>query len=482
MTISTVFQLLTALAAGIVGAYVIYALAASSLPCLPGFYRRNAEASPFADIPYRADRAQGPDRIALLETPAEGLGFRLSLFENVQSTLEVVCHTIHGGVTTSAFFGGILQAANRGVSVRILLDGKASSIRPSVLQMMRALAAHPNIECRRYNPLHVLKPWKWHFLMHDKYILADGRYLLLGGRNIGDKFFAPEGYRGKLSNDRDAFVACMEASVPLESAVRQACEYFQTMWTARETAPLRPAPAGARRSADALSALCREADAFAERYPAYFQCGFGEYLSRARSTRKITLLYNPPDARRKTPWIWHQLHRLALEAETSVVLQSPYITANHSILAGLRRVAERVSLSILTNSAASTPNYPAYSNYYARRRRFMETGARIYEYQNAHSIHGKAMVVDKRLGILGSFNLDDRSMFLDTEVMLVVDSEAFAEGLTEGIRAYQAQSLCVAGERERTLPQRVVKTLPPPYKIPLLRLVSVFSLALRSFI
>lgn len=461
--------------------YAGYVLITSSLPCFPLLRRRKASASPFDHVAYQSD-AEGPDAIGLLESPVEGLGLRLSLFEGAARQLDVVCHTIHTGASTSAFFDGIVQAAERGVQVRILLDGKASSIRPSVCAMMRAVATHPNITIRQYNPLHLLKPWKWHFLMHDKYILVDGCYLLLGGRNIGDKFFAPADYTGKVSNDRDVIIHKRQNGAAGDSAVDQAQRYFETMWAAQDTAPLRAAGRARRSAASAMGAMRAQAERFAADHPAYFQHSVESCLRSAVPTRRINVLHNPVEACRKQPWIWMQIARIAREAQSAVLFQTPYVTANRGILSTLEASAARVDLSILTNSAASTPNFPAFSNYYAHRRKFLRTGARLYEYQNAHSIHGKAMVVDGRLGLIGSFNMDDRSMFLDTEIMLAVDSEAFAAMLSGAISAYQAQSLCVNAQNAYTEAEGCAQAAVPVYKVPLLRLVSLFSMPLRSLI
>ena len=106
----------------------------------------------------------------------------------------------------------------------------------------------------------------------------------------------------------------------------------------------------------------------------------------------------------------------------------------------------------------------------------------IYEYQSSHSIHGKAMVVDNRLGVIGSFNMDDRSMHLDTEIMLVVDCETFAGTLSEAIGTYQAQSLQVNSENDYIIPEGSQKASIPVFKTPLLRIVSIFSMALQPFI
>lgn len=464
--------------------YVVFCILASSLSCAPLRRGRTSKAeSPFDSTNYYGGEQPGPDRVLLLESPVEGLGMRLELFQAARKSLDIVCHTIHPGPSTAAFFDAVRDAAERGISVRILLDGKASNVRPRSVAIVKALARHPNIAVRRYNPLRLLKPWKWHYLMHDKFIVVDGVYLLLGGRNLGDKFFAPGSYTGKVSNDRDVLVWKRDGAAP-DSAVNQAAAYFSALWECRETVSAQPRKnrvTGAQ-LAEALDALHAQARQFAEDHPAYVETPLADFLARTSTTRKITLIHNPLEASRKAPWIWEQLQRIALQAEHSVMLQTPYITANQSILSAFQRIAQQKRFQVLTNSAASTPNYPAFSNYYAQRRKFVATGAQIYEYQSAHSIHGKAMVIDDRLGIMGSFNMDDRSMHLDTEIMLVVDAEPFAQTLRGAIEEYQAKSLRVRETNDYSPRESAAQAAVPVYKVPLLRAVSVLSKPLRTFI
>lgn len=466
--------------------YVLYSAALSSLSCLPLRRADRAQtANPFDGVHYHGGVKPGVDRIQLLESPVDGLGTRLKLFDAAARSLDIVCHTIHPGPSTDAFWDAVREAADRGVRVRIMLDGKASSVRPASVAIIKNLARHPRIAVRRYNPISLFKPWKWHYLMHDKFIVVDGTYLLLGGRNIGDKFFVPDDFTGKVSNDRDVLVwkqAGQGTGVATGSAVDQAAGYFLALWQSPEAVRLRPCHWRASKTAAFDAMLHAQALAFRRENPAYTATPLSEYLARTTPTRKITLIHNPIAARRKTPWIWQQLQRIALEADKSVVLQSPYITANSSILGAFTRIAARRHLSVLTNSAASTPNFPAFSNYFTQRLKFVQTGAHIFEYQSRHSIHGKAMVVDRRLGIVGSFNMDDRSMHLDTEIMLVVDCDDFAQTLLGAIGAYQAQSLRVGEDGAYSIPGEAVQATVPAYKVPLLRAVSLLSRPLRVFI
>ena len=98
---------------------------------------------------------------------------------------------------------------------------------------------------------------------------------------------------------------------------------------------------------------------------------------------------------------------------------------------------------LLTNSLASSPNLPAFSAYLWNRTELASSGLRIYEYQSSDSIHGKSVLIDDRLSAVGSWNLDERSVDIDTEVMLVIDSAPFQQLLRARQDEIMAQSLIV---------------------------------------
>ena len=124
-------------------------------------------------------------------------------------------------------------------------------------------------------------------------------------------------------------------------------------------------------------------------------------------------------------------------------LQTPYATANPSTLAALTRLAKQGHVEYLTNSMASSPNYPAFSAYSSQRAKFLATGVEIYEYQSTDSIHGKSCVADGRISVVGSFNLDDRSLYIDTESVLIIDSPEFFAQLNAELDTLFAQSAAV---------------------------------------
>lgn len=422
--------------------YLCYALIASTLPWLPAVTPVSDDVASGVSLPaHGEDGADGPDRVTLIETPADALGVRMQLLRSATSSIDIAYYTILPDASGRAFFGEILRAADRGVHVRIIVDGTINDARVIQTQL-RTVSMHENIECRLYNPLSLLTPWKWHALLHDKIILVDGQYLLLGGRNIGDRFFAPAGFTGAITHDRDVLVSC---DMPTEDSVLpQTHAYFERLWQTEDTKPVK----ALQNATDQQATLRQWADTFASDNATVYAKPLSDFVKSAQPTRSITLLTNPIHTKKKVPVIAHKLGELSLGARNSVIIQTPYATASKSLMEALSVIDANAETIMLTNSMASSPNFFAYSNYHSQREKFLQTGVEIFELQTADSIHAKSMVVDRHLSAVGSFNMDDRSFFIDTENMLVIDSEAFAETLLAAMDNYLAQSLVVGQDNE----------------------------------
>ena len=85
--------------------------------------------------------------------------------------------------------------------------------------------------------------------------------------------------------------------------------------------------------------------------------------------------------------------------------------------------------------------HPSRSADYAKNRnRILSTGINIWEYEGGYSYHGKSILIDDDLSVIGSFNMDMRSAYLDTELMLVIRSKDINKQLEEGMMEYEKVS------------------------------------------
>ncbi len=74
----------------------------------------------------------------------------------------------------------------------------------------------------------------------------------------------------------------------------------------------------------------------------------------------------------------------------------------------------------------------------------------MYEHQSETYKHIKAYVIDGRLSLVGSYNLCNHSYYINTDILIVIDSEAFAQRLTQLTENYIDQS-CLVGAQNAYL-------------------------------
>ena len=128
-------------------------------------------------------------------------------------------------------------------------------------------------------------------------------------------------------------------------------------------------------------------------------------------------------------------------AKERVKIHTPYIICNDMMYNTWKEIAERVpDFSIMTNSVANNGNPFGSADYARNRNRILNTGIDIWEYEGGYSYHGKSILIDDDLSVIGSFNMDMRSTYLDTELMLVIRSKEINKQLEEGMMEYERVS------------------------------------------
>lgn len=413
--------------------------------------------------------ATSVDRATLVENTVDAFDSRYQLIASSEETLDFAYHTMQIGESTDVLFAEIYKAADRGVAVRIYLDGKAGAMSSNIKSRLKAMSAHPNIQVKYYNPINIFKPWQLQSLLHDKFIIADDQYLLLGGRNIGDRYYEPKGYTGNVAEDRDVLVWNTGENVE-DSVISQAKDYMDLLWNYENTKSLK-----GKESNSLINEMIALEESFKKDNPKFFTRDLDSFKDETVATNGVHLVHNPINSGSKEPWVGYFLGRLADKAESSVLIQTPYSTGNKKLLERLTENAQEKEMVMLTNSIGSTPNFPAFSNYYSNRKKFVATGVEIYEYQSTNSIHGKSMVFDDRISAVGSFNLDDRSFYLSTETMLIIDSPEFAEILTGAIEDFMGSSLKVMPDNTYEKNEHVAEIEASFFKKAMLWVVSIFS-------
>ncbi|CAN5353705.1 phospholipase D family protein [soil metagenome] len=366
----------------------------------------------------------------------------------------------------------LVRAADRGVKVRLLVDD--IMVDAGVHEIL-TLDSHENIEIKIYNPginlgkniYGKLKKFASDFRganqrMHNKTFTVDGKVVITGGRNIADEYFDfDHEYNFR---DRDVLL--------LGKTVEKVNASFTQFWEDALSVPVKQLvnePLDTTNQSHKFDRLHQYACNPENFWPQVrdrvknFPSTFAEIQNSERFvwTDSIEFVSDVPGKNDGSEGIGgggattDALFELVRGAKHTLDIQSPYLITTEKGRALFRSAVKRgVNIRILTNSLASTDNMEAFSGYQRDRKELLETGVRIFEFRPdaaerfkvmtsalqtklnftpIFGLHAKSMVVDGRIAIVGTFNLDPRSTNLNTECITIIRSLKIAQGVLKGM-------------------------------------------------
>lgn len=404
-----------------------------------------------------ADGLGGRSGIVPLQAPLDAFAARLVLVRSAERALDLQYYIWRPDITGLTLLEEVRKAAERGVRVRLLLDDNGIAGLDSHLLWLDSLAgievrvfnAFPN---RRIKFLGYLTDFdRLNRRMHNKALIADAQAAIVGGRNIGDAYFGAD--PGVDFSDLDVL-----AAGPIARDLSQA---FDTYWNsplARRISTLAgPVPADApARWKQGLEPLAESPLAIAYA-SALRESPLSQGLSQGRLAMEwvpVRLLVDSPDklAGRSddADLLAVRMGRVLGPPRQSMDLVSPYFVPGDVGAEALTRYTRQgLDVRILTNSLAATDVAAVHAGYARHRVALLEAGVRLYELKpgpltdatrakwrlgsSAASLHGKTFSIDRDRAFVGSFNLDPRSLWLNTELGLVIESPRLAGAISDSL-------------------------------------------------
>lgn len=420
------------------------------------------------------DRDSHRHAVYRLDQGLAALAIRLGLIREARAGIDIQSYLLKDDVAGNLIALALLDAAERGVRVRLLMDDALTEEVDSGLIMMNR---HRNIEVRVFNPFPRRRS-RWVSLaanfnvlnrrMHNKSFTVDGCVTIVGGRNIADEYYQAGG--------RFEFVD--EDLLAIGDVVDDVVNEFDNYWNTREAIPVTVFDDAD--SAVDVDLLRAEGQAVldANRQHPLLQSLDSPITRRLLdgelplTSADVTLVVDPPGKIRPLP-LRHvsettmHLHRMASAAVRELVIVSPYFVPQKEGVDYLAAVVRRgVRVIVVTNSLASTNHASVHAAYARYRKPLLRQGVELYELtpgpgrfgnnptvasDTTLTLHSKIAVVDRKACFIGSFNMDPRSLYLNTEMGLAVSSEAFsselAVALLELLPDYTYRLRLGAGER-----------------------------------
>jgi cardiolipin synthase C len=412
----------------------------------------------------RAREHQGMAGLRLIANGVACFRARIEMAALAEKTLDVQYFSIESDRTGRLFIESLLDAADRGVRVRILVDDSKAVGRDAEIG---ALAAHPSIELRVFNPFSYRGPLEFMraaefalnerrltYRMHNKLFVVDNELALIGGRNIGDSYFAAS--ETMEFGDYDMLV-----SGPM---VRQLSGSFDAFWNSPLAIPIQNLvifkPTKERLDAYRESLRKHHATMDGTEYSRPMSDGgpVANILSGKRPliwARAEAIYDSPEKAKVESGKQAGQLLRERVEGAVATVksellVATPYLVPGDDgmrLFTDLR--ARNVKVRILTNSLESTDAPITFSAYGRYRVPMLQAGIELYEVRpqlgapdgaggslksssaTPFALHAKVFVFDRRQAFIGSMNFDERSRHLNTELGVLVESPELVKELVE---------------------------------------------------
>jgi putative cardiolipin synthase len=347
------------------------------------------------------------DVVRILADDREAAQARVDLIRGAKDRIELLYFMAKDDRMTLAMLQLLRDARRRGVrDVRVVIDGSFRRIPKAVMAHLR----DEGVRIRTYHPFDLRHPtWMLH-RMHEKVIVVDGKRYITGGRNLAESYFG----LGREMNYRD-----VDIYVDGPSAA-DAEQRFETVWNSRDVADLhghvipRARREAAQHLGDALEAMKRSG--FLDLGP------MRDWDKGAIDAGPVRFLAGHA--------LGGDMAEYIAAAKESVVIETPYFIPPRFVRELLlKKLAEGVRIVVVTNSVRSTDGQLPQVAYLKYRGEMARAGIDFREYKGPDCLHGKALIVDGRVTMIGSYNMDSRSQSLNTEVMCIAENEELAHQL-----------------------------------------------------
>ncbi len=469
----------------------------SGLPPIHSEYLRLAEENP------------AKHRVALLETGDDALLARIHLIRSARKSIDIQTFIYVYDESGCWVFRELLDAARRGVRVRLLVDHIISpGISPE--EYAALAAAHINLEVRLFRPISrdalfdsidvtqgaLTRFSTMNYRMHNKVMLIDDSLAIIGGRNFQNAYYD----RGPQLSFRDRDVLLSGPTMPDIKAS------FNLFWDHRDSIDvlrmddLRGIAMGGQGELPAgvtgklpqfFASLDKSANS-----PDLSAINLELKLSEVN---RITFITDEPikTGRLKNPLKKNPfsiIYSLFEDADEEILIQTPYSIIGDKTYKRLRKVRKKnpdLRMCLSTNSLASADHYFV-GSIALKQRRFQVEGLKLELYlakplpedirefvprfdklreeasaiaedewpanpdllstgkkQTRFCVHGKSMVVDRKISLVGSHNFDPRSESLNSECMVLIEDRAFSNRLAAHIeKAVEPQNSWVVAARD----------------------------------
>lgn len=346
----------------------------------------------------------------LLDRFEDSFQARVDLIKQAKESIYISSYAFHDDEMGAILLSLLHYQAQRGITVKVLVDDLGSKINSYLNTALNIAGA----EIYLFNKKSIRRPVKTvKYRMHDKLFIVDNQYLIMGGRNSKKVYYGI----GEIPfRDRDIFYHGAIAS--------SAQKYFLDLHKANHIKRARVITIKNARDFKKLEKVQAALKTIFNRLEAR---NFKVFSAGLNWDKDLQYVENPTFVhdeirlkKKKMSGTSKKLMDLIKAAESEVLIDSPYFILTpewHEIFKNLR--GKGVKIRFLTNSLMATTSRFSFpqAGYLASKTKILALGIDLFEYYTKETLHAKTVVIDNKIGVIGSYNFDPRSQNLNTEVI-----------------------------------------------------------------
>ncbi len=394
-----------------------------------------------------------PQEILLLEGGSEALLKRIDLIRKAKREIILEYFIFRPDTAGKIIMIELLKKAKEGVKVRLLID-KSFTVFQLDEYYAQVLGHRLPFEIRYYN--RALNPITMQFRNHRKVLAIDGVEAIIGGRNIGNEYFAMDADYNFLDRDvwlkgevvldiTKSFNIYWNNSIVQKAKNPNKRDYnslFHQRNSLQRYKKMR-AKVNKRRMVKVHNWIKDQtkAKSIIQRLEQSVRRSLDS--KQSSSCQKLTFVSDFPGARfsdfsgvkywRKYRRVGDEIKKHMRRAQKSIFISSPYFILNKPKKSVIKNLLEKgVDVQLITNSLASTDAVYVASHLYAEMDEWLAHGLKLFLYDSSWlpdewplvyaakkarwGTHSKSFIIDDETIFIGTYNLDNRSDFFNTEL------------------------------------------------------------------
>ncbi|NLM16132.1 MAG: phosphatidylserine/phosphatidylglycerophosphate/cardiolipin synthase family protein [Candidatus Riflebacteria bacterium] len=435
---------------------------------------RNARFAPPVNVVFNTFKPEinreDPATVRLIYSNPEAWYARWKIIEEAKDTIDVQYFILGKDTFGYSLLGLLLKKAEEGVKIRMLLDSRGTKdfARQFLGQeYLQRLALSPNIEIRIFSPVttNIVSmfhdPRKILASNHDKILIVDGQYSIMGGRNLSKEYYLDK--RDNSGSYVDCDILIDSALVAKELKIAFDGEYdglkvhqisssglnrlkheaklraaHDTMFAHISKDKIRPL----REFAENRNYIAYVKDFYSEVKDWKYLRNFGDFVLFADCVEAPVKIMDKHSMHGPLNEMTDNIVKYIDGSQTEIFMQNPYVVFTDRIFAALKRADKKgVSIILATNSPASTDNPITQAMFvHDWKDIFRQTeNFRIYAAKE-QKLHAKNWLFDRKISLIGSYNLDPMSEDINSEIAAAVNSIEFAKQLRKALLEYISEA------------------------------------------